>query len=157
MKALLAENCFLWLIVSFLAIKTVTYFCINHRDQRCFFHFKIIMNVLVSSFRIIWIPVAICHGLTAVILLYTSESDVYSQILTYKDGPRTERVYGISSIQNMLCGVWMRRVGMKGYTKDMHHSYMQKYLRNPLTASAAYIRVFIFLCTLCTTFWTCLR
>ena len=51
----------------------------------------------------------------------------------------------------------MRLVGFKGYTKDMHHGYVQKYLFNPLTASAAYIRFFIFLFTLCTTFWTCLR
>ena len=32
------------------------YFCINHGNQRFFIQFEIIINVLVSSFRFIWIP-----------------------------------------------------------------------------------------------------
>ena len=51
--------------------------------------FKIIINVLVSSFRFIWILRPFQCGDR----LYTSESDVYRrQILTYKDGPRAKRV-----------------------------------------------------------------
>ena len=33
-----------------LVLKALNYFCINHMDQ-CFFHFEIIINVLVGSFR----------------------------------------------------------------------------------------------------------
>ena len=44
-----------------LTLTTLKYFCINHEDQRFFFQFEIIINVLVSSFRFIWIP---CYGST---------------------------------------------------------------------------------------------
>ena len=63
-----------------------------------FFQFEIIINVLVSSFcfTMLWV-----YGHNKCFYffqcgdrLHTSESDVYRrQILTYKDGPRTERVY----------------------------------------------------------------
>ena len=66
-----------------------------------FFSFETIINVLnVSYFRFINY---LCYGSTAItnilfffsarIVLYTPESDVCSrQILTYKDGPRAEKV-----------------------------------------------------------------
>ena len=37
-------------------VTTLTYFCINHGDKKCFFSFWNHHNVLVDSFRIIWIP-----------------------------------------------------------------------------------------------------
>ena len=66
-----------------------------------FFQLKIIINVLVSYYRFISIP--ICNGSTAITMnvshfqygdrLYTSESDVYRrQILTHKDGRHAEGV-----------------------------------------------------------------
>ena len=69
-------------------------------ETKGFFQFEIIINVLVSSFRFIWIPMLWVYGhykyfnsLYVFIRLYTSETDVYRrQILTYKDGPRTEGV-----------------------------------------------------------------
>ena len=37
----------------YLALTTLKYFCVIHGDQRFFFQFEIIINVLVSSFRFI--------------------------------------------------------------------------------------------------------
>ena len=63
------------------------------------FQFEISVIVLVSYFRSFEY---LCHGSTTIITiqiisvrdrLYTSESDVHRrQILTYKDGPRAERL-----------------------------------------------------------------
>ena len=36
--------------------------CINHGDQRCFFKFEIIINVLAISLRMIWIPMLWVYG-----------------------------------------------------------------------------------------------
>ena len=50
---------------------TLKYGCINHGDQKVFFHSEISINVLVSSFRFSWIPtcegtVFRCQNLTSV-------------------------------------------------------------------------------------------
>ena len=61
-------------------LTTLKYFCINHGDQS-FFQFEIIINVLVGSFRFIWIAIM---------------SWVYGRrffwIPTSRDDPRTESV-----------------------------------------------------------------
>ena len=72
-----------------LTLTTLKYFYINHGDQRCCFQFENTMNVFSYFFLI--------HSNTYMFIfswrLYTSESDVYRrQILTYKDGPRAERL-----------------------------------------------------------------
>ena len=69
-------------------------------ETKGFLQFEIFINVLVSFFRFIWIPVGygsirpleIFQFFQCGDRVYTSESDVCRrQILTYKDGPRTER------------------------------------------------------------------
>ena len=40
-----------------LTIAMLKYFCVNHGDRRTFFQFENSTNVLVSSFRFIWILV----------------------------------------------------------------------------------------------------
>ena len=67
------------------------------------FQFELLVNVFVSSFRLIRIPILSDYGSTAVVnilflsiqcgnRLYTSESDVYRrQILMYKVSPNAER------------------------------------------------------------------
>ena len=92
---------------SALAVLTNTalnYFCKNHGNRSFFYQSETIVNVLVGSFRFIWIHVPIdLMGLQPLQIfnqffqcgdsLYTSETDVYRPlILTYKEGPRTERV-----------------------------------------------------------------
>ena len=74
-------------------------FGINLRGQRVFFLFEIIIIVLVSYFRFIWIHMFRSTVIINILILtvrdhlYTSESDVYRrQILTYKDGSWPERV-----------------------------------------------------------------
>ena len=44
-----------------LPLTTLEYFCINHRNKRVF-QFKIIINVLVSSFRFILLPMLWVYG-----------------------------------------------------------------------------------------------
>ena len=69
-------------------------------DTKGFFQFEIIINGLVTFVLLIWTPMLWDYGHYTYFLLfqceaclYTSESDVCSsQILTYKDGPRAERV-----------------------------------------------------------------
>ena len=39
-----------------LTLKTLRYFCINHGDQRIFFQFEIMINVLFRCFRFVLIP-----------------------------------------------------------------------------------------------------
>ena len=67
-----------------LTLTTLNYLCINHEHQRIFFQFEIIINVLVSSFCFIWIPVLWVYGHYKYLNsfregkgLYISESDVY--------------------------------------------------------------------------------
>ena len=75
--------------------KALIYFCINHGDQR-FFQNEITINVLVSSFRFIWISTLHYCGVYGhykyfilSVQLRTSKYDVYRrQILTSKVGQR---------------------------------------------------------------------
>ena len=67
-------------------------------ETKGFFQFEIIINVLVTSFRFIWIPILWIYGQYKYFLsmrgpsLYVKIQRLYRrQILTYKDGPRTER------------------------------------------------------------------
>ena len=57
-----------------------------------FFQFKIIINVLVISFRFIWIPVLWVYGHYKYFYSYSAGIDFRRQILTSKVDPRTERV-----------------------------------------------------------------
>ena len=43
--------------LNLVTLTPLKYFCINHGAQRFFCQFEIIINVLVSSFRFIWIPI----------------------------------------------------------------------------------------------------
>ena len=55
-----------------------------------FFQFEIIINVLVSSFRFIWIPMLWCHGCTAIInvlILSTWGPSLYVKIWRMKTVP----------------------------------------------------------------------
>ena len=66
-------------------------------ETKGFFQFVIIINVLASYFRFIWIPILRVYHQQKFFPCgdrpYTSESDVYRrQILTYKNGPRAGRV-----------------------------------------------------------------
>ena len=90
------------------------YFCKNHGDQR-FFQFEIIINVLASSFRFIWIPVMgirpveIYKFFQCGLRLYTSESDIYRcQILAYKDGPKGQRLIYTELTGLMMIWIWNR-------------------------------------------------
>ena len=76
-------------------------------EAKGFFQFEIIINVFVSSFRFILIPMLWVYGHCKYFnffsagpgyRFYASETDVYRrQILTDKDGRRTERVKLIHS------------------------------------------------------------
>ena len=91
--------------------------------------FEIISNILFTSFRFIWIP---WYGSTTIInillfqcgdWLYTSESGVYRrQILTYKDGPRAERVNSLFITYCHLSGfLWIKhrtRLGLEPSTSE---------------------------------------
>ena len=62
-----------------------------------YFQFEIFSNILVSSFRFIWILMLWVYGHYKFLILsarfYTSESDICRRrILTSKDSPRSERV-----------------------------------------------------------------
>ena len=46
-----------------LTLEALDYFCKNQEGQRCFFQFETIINVLVSSFRFIWIPMSWVYDL----------------------------------------------------------------------------------------------
>ena len=82
-----------------LTLITLKLFGINHGPKR-FIQIKNVLNVLIRSFHFILIPMLwayVCFNyvnyFSAGTVFYTSESDVYRrQILTYKDGPRAERV-----------------------------------------------------------------
>ena len=68
----------------------------NAEMERVFFQFEITINVLVSSFRFIWIPMSWVYAhfffFQCGDSLQASESDVWRrQILTSKDGPCAER------------------------------------------------------------------
>ena len=63
-----------------LSLTTLTYVYIKNGNQR-FFPFEIIINVLVTSFRLIWLP--ICYGSTAILyykLLILSVRGSYSDV-----------------------------------------------------------------------------
>ena len=43
--------------ITLLISTALKYLCKNHGDQRVFFRIEIIINILVSSFRFLWIPI----------------------------------------------------------------------------------------------------
>ena len=70
-----------------LTLTALKYLCLNHGDQRVF-QFKIIINVLVSSFWFIWIP--ICYGCAAVrniLILSVRGPTLYVRIWRIKLAP----------------------------------------------------------------------
>ena len=76
------------LVSARLTLPMLKYFCIN-RGEQSFFHFEIITNVLVCSFRFIWIPMLWVYGHNKYFLLlqcvdrhYTS-GPVFSYKLRY--------------------------------------------------------------------------
>ena len=67
-------------------------------EAKCFFQFEIIINVLVSSFRLIWIPILWVYDLKNVLIVSMSKSPLddrirllWRQILTSLDGPRDDQ------------------------------------------------------------------
>ena len=66
-------------------------------ETKGFFQFEIILNVLVRSFRLMWILIFWVAGHYKYVLLSVLGPSLYvriyrRQIRTYKDGPRAERV-----------------------------------------------------------------
>ena len=59
---------------------------------KSFIHFEIIINVLVSSFRFIWIPMLWVCGHYESFHSYSAGIDFRRQILTSKVDPRAVRV-----------------------------------------------------------------
>ena len=86
------------------SLTTMNYFCINHGNQMFFFQFEVIITVLVSSFRFIWIPRYLSYGSTSItnifIMLQCGGSTLGVRIwrlyrrpiLTRKVDPRAVRV-----------------------------------------------------------------
>ena len=75
-----------------LTLTTLKYVCINHGDQRVF-QFEVIIYVLVSSFRFIWIHMPWIYDHYKYIISFSVGIVFRRQILTFKDNPRTEMVY----------------------------------------------------------------
>ena len=63
------------------------YFCINHRNKRVF-QFEIIINVLVSSFRFILLPMLWVYGHYKYFNSFSAGIDFRRQHLTSKVDPR---------------------------------------------------------------------
>ena len=63
-------------------------------EIKWFIQFEIIINVLVSSFRVIWIPMLWVYGLYKYYNSFTAEIDFRRQILTSKVDLHTERDKG---------------------------------------------------------------
>ena len=68
-----------------LTITTLRYLCLNHGDQRFFFKFEIIRNVLVISFRFIWISMVWVYVHYIYINSFSAEIVFRRQSLTYVD------------------------------------------------------------------------
>ena len=88
-----------------LTFKALNYFCINHGEQWGFFQIKIIINVLVSSFWFIWIPMLWVYENYKYFYSYSAGIDFSRQnltskrqILTTKVDPRTVRVKALKLI-----------------------------------------------------------
>ena len=77
------------------------YFCINHRDQRI----EIIMNVLVRSFRFIWIPMVSVYDHYKYFNYSSAWIDFRRQILTSKVGPELKRLRGTIYIHYTI--IWL--------------------------------------------------
>ena len=87
-----------WVLVA-LTLDTLNYLCLNHGNQRVFSilsrHNRLSQLFLIHLYTYVMgrRPLEIFVFFPHRDRIYTSESDVYRrQILTYKDGPRTERV-----------------------------------------------------------------
>ena len=64
---------------------------INHGDVS-FFQFEIILNVLVSFFLLVWIPMLWVYGYCKYVYPFSAGINFRRQNLTSKVDPRTERV-----------------------------------------------------------------
>ena len=71
-------------VTSALALKALTYFRNNYWEQ-FFFQFEIIINVLFSSFRFIWIPILWVYDLYKYFYSYSAGIDFRRQNLTSTD------------------------------------------------------------------------
>ena len=67
-------------------------FCINDGDQRLFFHFEIIINVLGSSFLFVWIPIVWVYGHYIYVHSFNAVIAFRRQNLTIKVDPRAVSV-----------------------------------------------------------------
>ena len=65
-------------------LTNLKYFCINHGNQRVFL-FKIIINVLVGSFRFIWIPMLWVYDHNKYLNYFRAGTVFIRQILTSVD------------------------------------------------------------------------
>ena len=64
----------------------------NTLEIKGFFQFEIIINVSVSSFRFIWIPMLWVHGHYDFVYFYSTAIHFRRLILTFKVIPRAEMV-----------------------------------------------------------------
>ena len=80
-------------MISASTLKALKYFYANH-GAKGFFRFEIIVNVLVGSFRFIWIPILWVYGHYKYFNPFSAETVYRRQILPYKDDPRARRVKG---------------------------------------------------------------
>ena len=67
-----------------LTLATLKY-CIDHEDQSDFFQFEIIINVLVSAFWFIWMPMSWVYGYYKHIYSCSAGIDFSRQNLTSTD------------------------------------------------------------------------
>ena len=78
--------------INALSLTTLKYVCLNNGNKRCFFQFEVIINVLVRSFRFIWIP-RLCVYNHYIFFNSSNAGIVFRrQILTSKAGPRAEKL-----------------------------------------------------------------
>ena len=77
-------------------------------ETKGFFQFEIIINILVGSFRLIWIPMLWVYGHYKYVYSYSVGIDFTRQILTSKDDLCAVRVKNINQNElmpglNILC------------------------------------------------------
>ena len=80
-------------------LTTLKYLCINHRDQWVFFNLWIIMNVLASSLRFIWISLLWVYGHYNFFNSFSQGTVFRRQILTSKDAPELTGLNAITELK----------------------------------------------------------
>ena len=81
-------------------LKALKYISINHEDQRVFFQFKTIIDILVGFFRFIWIPMLWVYSYYKYVYSYSAGIDFRRQNLTSTD-VRFWRLKSIPALQGL--------------------------------------------------------